>query len=280
MDITYPPCNFMLFLILIIAVILFVVYKKKVKKLRFGNMTVITGELKTGKSTLSLHLALKKFRSVHLHWTIDNFFRKLFHVKKRVEEPLFYCNVPVRCKHYCPLTRELLLREKRFRYKSVVYVQEASLVADSMYFKDEIVNEQLLLFNKLFCHETKGGYLFYDTQNVDDNHFAVKRCTGTYLHIAYKVNLPFFLCLKVQERLYSSSGESVNVNTGDLTDNYKIVFVPKSVWKKFDCYTFSILTDKLSVEDTIKHYEKNDSLKSNDIVSFKTYGGLKRENKK
>ena len=66
---------------------------------------------------------------------------------------------------YVPLTDDLLLRKKRFVYGSVIYVQEASLVADSQLIRDMDINERLMLFNKLIGHETKGGVIIYDTHS-------------------------------------------------------------------------------------------------------------------
>ena len=79
--------------------------------------------------------------------------------------PLIYSNVPL-AMPYVPLTDDLLLRKKRFVYGSVIYVQEASLVADSQLIRDMDVNERLMLFNKLIGHETKGGVIIYDTQCI------------------------------------------------------------------------------------------------------------------
>ena len=63
-------------------------------------------------------------------------------------EPLLYSNIPLSCP-YVPLTKELLLRKKRFVYGSTVLISEASLVADSQLIKDKVINERLLKFFKL-----------------------------------------------------------------------------------------------------------------------------------
>lgn len=77
-----------------------------------------------------------------------------------MEKPLLYSNIPLAVDGFTPLTLDLIQRKERFRYGSVIYVCESSLVADSMSFKDPLLNENMLLLNKLIAHETRGGYIF------------------------------------------------------------------------------------------------------------------------
>ena len=152
-------------------------------------MVLVTGGVKTGKTTLSVRLVYKTWKKQVLKVRIQNAllsvfkflgFKKFKDVEKK-PLPLIYSNIPINMP-YVPLTQKLIQREERFVYGSVIYVCESSLLADSMSFKDEYVNEQLLLLNKLIGHETKGGYLFYDTQAIGDNHFSIKRCLSTYFN--------------------------------------------------------------------------------------------------
>ena len=43
----------------------------------------------------------------------------------------------------------------------------------------------------------------------------------------------------------------------------------KNIYKKYDPYTFSILTDDLDTENRTKYLGKKDNLKSEKIVSFR-----------
>lgn len=270
-----------LLIILIAIVVVFLLIKFKVPKL--GNMTLITGGIKTGKSTLSVYLSYKQYKRNLFKWKIKRFFIKFFRklkIKKFIntkipEKPLFYSNIPIAVP-YVPLTKELLLRKERFSYGSVAYICESSLVADSMSFGDKKINEELLLFNKLFAHETKGGSLFYDTQSVLDNHFAIKRTLSSYLYIHHTIKIPFFLLMYVKELKYSE--DSTNVFKDDVEESgLQLIIVPKRVWKKFDCYCYSCLTDDLPVN---KNVCVPVSLKAEDIVSFKEYLTLKEKKNK
>lgn len=272
----------MIYVILILAVIGFILYLKVRKIPKVGNMILTTGGIKTGKSTFSVHLAVRLYRKQVRKFKVKRFFIKLFKIigfksfkNKSIptECPVLYSNVPLKVP-YVPLTHSLINRTERFIYGSVVYLCEMSLIADSMTFKNELLNEQLLLFTKLFAHETHGGYLVIDTQSILDNHYAVKRCLSTYLYIHHTTKwFPFFLFMWVKELHYAEDGNIMNINENDAEEGLKLIIIPKKVWKLFDCYCYSYFTDGLPV---VKDEKKEiTSLKAKEIVSFKKYKTIK-----
>ena len=198
---------------LILFIVLYVIYRKNFKILKVPSVCLITGGVKTGKSLLSCYLSIKDYRRRHRKWWI------LHHIfKKGIEEPLYYTNVQIsfrdiRNKNYKrkphPLDKNIvtmdldfLARLVRFNYKSVIYIQESSLMADNMDFNNQERNVDLSLFNKLIAHETQGGALYYDTQSVLDNHYSLKRVCSTYFFIQKNLNLLLFHVLWVRERSY------------------------------------------------------------------------------
>ena len=255
--------------IILIFIILFFVNKflKKFKVQKIGALALVTGGVKCGKSTYAVYLAYREFKSRVRFVKISNFFRKLF--KKPLKDlPLLYSNIPLSIP-YVELTDELLLRKKRFVYGSVIYVCEASLVADSQLLRDKDINEQLQLFNKLIGHETKGGCIIYDTQSIGDLHYSIKRCLSEFVYIHHLVKwLPFFLIAYVREDRYSDDGSIFSVSTEDTEMTLRKVIIPKSTWKKFDCYCYSSLTDNLPLENKVISNCTN--LKATKIVSFRT----------
>ncbi len=261
------------FIILIILLICWLLIDKlilsKFKTTKVGSMCLVTGGVKTGKSTLSVAIVRREYRSRVRRVKIRNFFAKLFN-RMETDLPLVYSNIPL-AMPYVPITKDLLLRKTRFVYGSVIYVQEASLVADSQLIRDMDINTMLLLLNKLIGHETKGGIIVYDTQCVGDVHYSIKRCLSNYFYIHRLVKwIPFFLIAYVQEFNYSEDGSVIQVNNGDLEDNLKRVIIPKSTWKYFDCYCYSILTDHLPVENNIVYNDKKTKdLKARKILSFR-----------
>jgi len=242
---------------LILAIVLYVLYRKNFKRIVLGCVTLITGAVKTGKSLLGVWLSQKKYKHIHRVWWFKT------HVfKKKIEEPLYYTNTFVTFGHYNPfkpitkrnkrhkldknirlIELEHLLRLKRFNYKSVIYVDESSLMSDNQDYKNEIRNATLSMFNKLIGHETRGGYLFYDTQAVEDNHYSIKRVVSNYHFIQKSINLFFFRILYVREMISKDYGE--NNFDDDIETTMRKVIVGRWWYKHYDCYYFSYLTDKL-----------------------------------
>lgn len=280
--------------IILIAIVVFIVRKflSQFKVAKIGSLALVTGGVKTGKSTLSVSIVRSEYKRRYRRIKFKNFFCKLFN-KPLYQLPLLYSNVPLGMP-YVQITEDLLLRKKRFEYGSVIYIQEASLVADSQLIRDMDINERLMLFNKLIGHETKGGVLIYDTQCITDVHYSIKRCISNYFYIHHLVKwIPFFLIAYVQECRYSDDGTTLTISNEDVENTLKRVILRKSTWKYFDCYCYSILTDDLPVENTIIYNDKKTKdLKARKILSFrklkndglidKTSGGgvSERENSK
>lgn len=260
----------MIWLVLIIGLIVVIVLTRKFKKPKISCMALITGGVKAGKSTFSCALALSKYKSQVRKVRLANFFRRIFR-KELLEKPLLYSNIPLKCE-YVPLTDDLLLRKQRFVYRSVIYAQEASLIADSQLIKNLDINQRLLLFNKLIGHETKGGYLIYDTQSINDNHYSIKRCISEYFYIHDTIKwIPFVLLCHVRELRYSDDGQEINVYEGDVEESMRTVLVSKRIWKMFDAYCYSVLTDHLPVASDVVEGRELSDLKAHKIVSFRRY---------
>lgn len=265
--------------ILCIAFIILCVflYFKLFKHLVIGCICLITGGVKTGKSTLSVWLAVSEYRKALIRYYIKLFFCKLLH-KPLPEKPLLYSNIPLkRVKNYVPLELAHLLREKRVNYKSVVYIQEASLVCDSQLIKDKDLNNRLMLFFKLFGHESRGGKLIIDTQSICDTHYSLKRSLSNYIYIHHLIKIPFFVILYVRELMHSEDNSTINVAIRDVDEDLKRIIIPKSVWKKFDCYCLSSFTDYLDADSKPK---KVDSLKVEQMISFRPEFNMSVEDSK
>ena len=244
-----------LLLILIAVIVIIIVYKKNFKTLKVPSVCLITGGVKTGKSLLSVRLSIRDYRIRHFKWW---FFVKFLKLKKNVEEPLYYTNVSISFgslkrkkphrldKNIRYISLDHLNRDIRFNYKSVIYIQESSLMADNMDFNNQEHNVDLSLFNKLIAHETKGGALYYDTQSVLDNHYSMKRVCSTYFFIHKNLNCLLFHILWVREMINVENG--VNNFDDDVELTMKKVLIPFWYHHKYDRYEFSYLTDDLPKE--------------------------------
>lgn len=285
-------------LILILAILLLIGWCRIRKIPKIGTLTFINGGVKTGKSALSVYFALRCIKRNRLKWHIKCFLIRLFKFlrfkkfkdKQLPEKPCLYSNIPIGQYPYVPLTEDLIVRKKRFAYGSVIYLDENSLVADSMEFDDKTINERLQLFVKLIGHELQaGGTCITNSQAVRDMHFSFKRCITNYYYIHHDWKfIPFFVFLWVREERYGENGNVTNVYEDDLEHSgLRCIIMPKKVWKQYDRFAFSYLTDKLPIENTEIYLPKGSSLKANRLVSFKKFrtisnvkGELKNENSK
>lgn len=235
-----------------IIVLLFLVHLWKTKKEpRLADVAMVTGGVKTGKTSLSVAITIRRYKKELRRYAVKKWI--CYAIGKRPpERPLYYSNIPVAFE-YVPLTLDILLRKTRLAYRSVCYISEASLLADGMDWKDEEVNEQIKLFCKLYGHETRGGCLVFDTQAIKDVHYNIKRSLNTYLWVQRTIKwIPFILVFKVREMYYSEESGVVNTFNEDVDETMKWLVCRKKVWKLFDCYCYSAYTDNLPVERNTK----------------------------
>lgn len=278
----------MFWIILILIIILFLCFLGffQFKKIRLPNVYLVTGAVKTGKSFCSCWLAVYKYKLVHLKWWILKHILFFIPKFKNAEEPLLFSNIPLANVKYVKLTKEIIERKVRIPYKSVVFIDEASLLISQFDYKDEILNEKVQLFIKLFGHYSKGGYLIYNTQDLKDVHFGFKRCTSHMLYIHSKIKLPFITILKCRE-LISLNDDDVSTENNfneDIERNMLKLIVWNKYYRYYDCYSFSALTDHLPIENNVikkcnnrKFQLKRPNLKTKKIISFKKFKSFDNE---
>lgn len=267
--------------VLVLLLVVFLLYRirKKLKTIKLDSVSLITGGVKCGKTTLAVHLAIKTYKRALRRYYVRKFFQSIFHLKVD-ERPLLYSNIPLKC-DYVPLEFSHLTREKRFNYKSVVLLSESSLICGSMDYKDENINERLTLFVKLFGHETRGGSLFIETQNVNDNHYSFKRGINRFIWIYNSIKIiPFVIVYQLRE-MYYMDGDNNTMNTfnDDIENTMKYYFVSKRTWKKFDTYCYSAITDGLDNSCSVTDGTELKTLKTNELLRFKYFkkGDVKKK---
>lgn len=250
----------------------FFLIRPKLYRMRLNSITVITGAVKTGKSALAVHLAIKQYRRALSRYGLSCVFNRLLPLKyrKNIERPYLYSNIPLRNIVYRPVTKSLFLREVRPSFRSVLLFDEASLIHDSQLYRDTAVSTQLLLFYKLFGHETHGGSAFVTTHVLSDVHHALKRTCGDIIYINHSTRFFPFYSLQTLRTLQTSVDESVITPNlvSDISTDSKLYFLPKRVFKYYDPFCYSVLTDSLPVSDSPQLRCRGESLKTSDIPSF------------
>lgn len=264
----------MFFVVLIfIIVILFIIIKRS-KKFAFDSVVMINGTIGSGKSLLSVKIACNSINKAHgIWWRRTHIYSKIFRKMKDEEEPLLYSNIPVKSKFYVPLDNAILRREKRMNYHSVLLLDESSLIATSLDYKDKDLSEDLSLFLKLVRHSVRGSYrnllgsypnVVINTQSKNDNHYAFDRCINQVLFLTKSKTIPFFKILWCRDLLLIDSVQ--NDFDDDIKESLSTrwFLIPKKYFKKYDSFAYEFLTrdkQKVSqVEDyknvTIKNIEK------------------------
>ena len=264
---------FLFQLIAIILIVLIIIYSRAPY---IGCLTLITGALKSGKTLMGLRCALRKYKMARLIWKLKCRWRRLIK-QKEPEEPLFYTNIAVAGVHFVPVTLDILYRRVRVAHKSVMFLSETSLIADSMTVRDALLNEEINTFFKLYGHESHGGKCIIETQNVLDNHYAIKRCLTFYYNIDANFTLPFFKLVRFYKVFYSDDDTVRNVVSLNSKVDYSYMLIPKSMFTRYDSYTYSWLTDDLPLLKDYRYIQRHRlwfyygdrNLKSRNIPTFK-----------
>ena len=300
----------LLFFALLVALFIFLLwfFIFKVKHLKTPDVYMVDGGVKTGKSLVSVKLAITQYWKNLIQYYIRlpfikliNHFRKKHNSKKNCtnikslivpEKPMLYSNMPLYHVKYNPLTRDIIRGNVRIPHGSVCLCDEATLLADSMssYVGNktklqiiEDINEDLTLFLKTYGHMTHGGKFFYNSQQVIDLHFAFKRNTSIYLWVARTRKFPFFCLSEVREVIHDESNDVINVVTRDVELDDRPLFVSKRWFKYYDRYYLDVLTKNLPVlvnYDVPKVIKKLHHTDIQEIVTLGTYKKILAYNEK
>lgn len=266
--------NVSIFLIIIVVIIVLIILRKHFKRLVLPNVFLITGAVKSGKTLLSVTLAIRQYRKAVRRYYIRKFFSMIFHKEVgEFDKPMLYSNIPLaKCK-YNPLTKDIIMRKVRIPNQSVVLIDEASLLADSMLFNNKDINNNLMAFVKLFAHYSHNGTLIIDTQSVADLHFAFKRCMSSYLYIYERIKFPFISVMRVREMLYSEDNSLISTSSEDLALTLRNIFIWNGAYKKYDSCCYSIFTDHLKYQVDYEHRVRmyREDLKCYSLVSFQDF---------
>lgn len=238
----------MIIILIVLVLLAILIAKSKVQfTVTTGALTFIDGAVKSGKTSFALTLAIRKYRIAVIKYYISKVIAKILK-RQTPEKPLLYSNIPLKRK-YVPITKEILTRKERIRYKSVVFISEASLVADNLLYKNDEDNYKVMLFAKLFGHYSRGGQLIMESQAIGDIAIALRRCISSKYYIEKSLNLPFVKVLYLRYERYSEDGNTINTYDDDNVFTKVIIF--KKIFKIFDSYCYSALTDNCKLNDKL-----------------------------
>lgn len=242
-------------LLILAAFIAYKVIKYRIKH-KIETITCFTGGLGSGKTLMSVDIALKIYRKQIRKWKFKRLklrFLNLFRKEKEeflLPKPLFFSNIPVllnkkRKLYSHRLTREHLLLQERIPLNSVILLDEIGAFASQFDFKEKNVINVFDEFVRFYRHYTQGGYIVCNDQCSENINLVIRR----------RVNLVHNLCNCLViwrfcfffERMISISEEiktiDVRSNENDKENDTQnnMVFRFKFLWNKgmYDTYCYS-----------------------------------------
>ena len=81
-------------LLIVVAIIVFIFVRRKIKVLRIPSVYLVTGAVKTGKSLLSVHLAIKQYKKNKRKWFFKKVLCTILH-RDAPLKPMLYSNIPL-----------------------------------------------------------------------------------------------------------------------------------------------------------------------------------------
>lgn len=262
-----------IFLFLLIIVVLYFVLKSYF--IKYDTIIAFTGGLGSGKSFLSVKLAIKllkrQIRKVKWKNTI-NFIK--CKIKKTNFEPLpipqLYTNIPVfinkKQGFSIELTEEHLLLRKKIIPRSVVFIDEIGAYASQFEYNNKNISDNFDEFIRLFRHYTLGGYLVVNDQCSENIVLTVRRRLNTVNNLFY-FRVWFKLIWTVRVRNISISEEIKTIEENDKEDNMSKMWGFMPLFKRYDtfCYSERYRTVPLIDEKNHKQYKRYQLMKVSSI---------------
>lgn len=207
----------------------------------YDTVVAFTGGLGSGKSFLSVQMAIRllkrKRREVWWH--------NLFHKKDPLEKPLLYSSIPVRVSKKemaTVLTDDHLLLQKHIVKNSVLLLDEIGGYCSQ--FDYRVVNSEVFdEFVRFFRHYVQ-GYLVCNDQCSENIVLHVRRRLNTvYNLMGFRKWFFFFYTVKV--RNISVSEEIKTIEEQDTEDNMTTLFGLLPFFRRYDTHCYAHRYDRV-----------------------------------
>lgn len=259
-------------LALVVFIIIFIFVFIRPYFIRHDTVIAYSGGLGSGKSYLSVKMALKlldKNRRI-VKWE-NRFIRLKNKIKKQnlplKEKPKLYSNIPIRISKKemsIELTADHLLLRERLAYKSIVLLDEIDAFANQFEYKHPNIIDNFNEFVRLFRHYTHNGYLVVNTQCSENMNLFIRRRLNTVFNLM-RFRVWFKLFYTVRVRNINISEEIKTVEEDHAEDSYSTLFGLAFFSKKYDTHCYSVRYDSVDVKND--NLYKNDTLKKHDLLA-------------
>ena len=227
-----------MFEVLMIGLLVFVLWKlfTSYRLKTFDTVVAFTGGLGSGKSFLSVDMAIKLLRKQRrLVW-----FKNLFKKKgEKLPRPLLYTSIPVsisKKENAVILTEKHLLLQEKLVPRSVCFIDEIGSFCSQFDFKAknaDVFDE----FIRFYRHYTKNGFIVCNDQCSENIVLQVRRRLNTvYNLMGFRKWFGFFYTVKV--RNISVSEEIKTIEEQDTEDNMTTLFGFLPIRRRYDTHCY------------------------------------------
>lgn len=245
-----------MWIIIVILIVVAIIMWRSYSFNTFDTVVAFTGGLGSGKSFMSVAMAVKLLRRQRFKVKLHNF----LHPKDKWERPILYSSIPVRVKRKemaTILTDGHLLLQERIIPNSVVFIDEIGGYCSQFDYRatnTDIFDE----FVRFFRHYTKGGYLVVNDQCSENIVLQVRRRLNTvYNLMGFRMwpcrYLPLFYTVKV--RNITVSEEIKTIEEQDTEDNMTTYFGIVPFLRRYDTHCYSHRYDRVTRRNDQKHVQ-------------------------
>ena len=207
-------------------------------------LCIFTGGNGSGKSFFSVHQSIVELRKLRLKVFLYNINPlRIIKRKPRKNKPILISNIPIRISFRemsTPLDFNPFVLQERLPEKCVVFIDEINLFLSQMDYKvtsEELLNEAITLIR----HQTKGGKMIANTQNINKCHWVFRYCANrSYNLCEFKkpvLGLPILAWVKCRN---ISIGEDIKtVENENVEDGRRNLFAFFPLFRRYDTYVYS-----------------------------------------
>lgn len=239
----------MIYLVLLIAIFLFVVFVLKPYVKPQDTIELWVGTNGSGKTLNAVKSALRCWKRNKLKVKFYN----LFH-KDKIDEPVIISSVPIMYKGRIisyELTKEHLTGSARLPLYCVVVLDEISLWLPQLDFKNKNINacDDMATLFRHYCR----GNLILTTQDISKVAFPYRYCTGSAFVCSdfRKHWWAFFKIGSNSIRRISINGDIQAIEIGQKEDNEERIY--NFLTKHYDTYAFSERYKDVPNVDLVRH---------------------------
>ena len=251
-----------MFEIICVALIVFALWKifTSYRLNTYDTVVAFTGGLGSGKSFLSVDMAIKLLRRKRREVRWKNLFRKK---GEKLPLPLLYASIPVQIskkESAVILTEKHLILQEKLVQGSVCFIDEIGSFCSQFDYKAknaDVFDE----FIRFYRHYTKNGFIVCNDQCSENIVLQVRRRLNTvYNLMGFRKWFGLFYTVKV--RNISVSEEIKTIEERDTEDNMTTLFGLMPIRRRYDTHCYSGRYDYVPDGDIQRH----ETLKKLDIL--------------